>query len=59
MKKGYELDEDEEEEKDDEEEELEEEEEEEEFEEEDGEFWGDLKNMFSLCYNYKVEFDDC
>lgn len=52
MKKGYELDE----EKDDEEEELEEEEE---FEEEDGEFWGDLKNMFSLCYNYKVEFDDC
>lgn len=54
-KEGYELDEDEEEEKDDEEEELEEEE----FEEEDGEFWGDLKNMFSLCYNYKVEFDDC
>lgn len=57
-KEGYESDEDEEEEKDDEEEELEEEEEEE-FEEEDGEFWGDLKNMFSLCYNYKVEFDDC
>uniref|UniRef100_K1R039 RE1-silencing transcription factor n=1 Tax=Magallana gigas TaxID=29159 RepID=K1R039_MAGGI len=54
-KEGHESDEDEEEEKDDEEEEPEEEEE---SEEEDGEPRGDLKNMFSPCHNYKVEFDD-